>query len=225
MNIYDPIFPYKNLFITARPGMGASTLVANIVNKYLDQGKKCLVFDSETRAFSSHIDRSKVIREKTTIDKIRAFYLLEEYGNLTVTYCPIIHKETLLDVIEKKDYDVIIYEDPVCGFSEFKYQTKELAELTKELREREKIFIFVTHLKRSRIPFMRIERNTLSNSRHRKAIPCFDASAIVYRNGYYEDMGEIDKDIEEIRLYERDRKKYRTVSVDFDFPHQSVKLK
>ena len=34
MNTYDPIFPYKNLFITARPGMGTATLVANIVNEY-----------------------------------------------------------------------------------------------------------------------------------------------------------------------------------------------
>lgn len=39
MKSKDPLYPYQNLFITARPGMGASTLVANIVNKYLDNGK------------------------------------------------------------------------------------------------------------------------------------------------------------------------------------------
>jgi hypothetical protein len=225
MNTRDPNFPYKNLFITARPGMGASTLAANIANKYLNEGKKCLIFDSETRAFLSHIDRSKVIRENTTIDKIRAFSLLEEYGNLTVTYAPIIDKEVLLGVIEEKDYDVIIYEDPFYGFSEFEYQTKELAELTKELRQRGKIFIFVTHLKRSKIPFVRIERNTLSVSRHRKAISCFDATAIVYRNCYYEDFKKADEDIEEIRIYERGKKKYRSVPVEFDFQHQRVKRK
>ena len=37
----NPIYPFKNLFITARPGMGATTLALNIVSKFLDVGKKC----------------------------------------------------------------------------------------------------------------------------------------------------------------------------------------
>ena len=111
MKSKDPLYPYQNLFITARPGMGASTLVANIVNKYLDEGKKCLIFDSETRAFLSYIERAKIIREKTNIDSIRSFSIFEEYGNLTVTFHPIIDKESLLLVIEEKDYDVIVYEE------------------------------------------------------------------------------------------------------------------
>ena len=223
MKSKDPLYPYQNLFITARPGMGASTLVANIVNKYLDEGKKCLIFDSETRAFLSYIERAKIIKEKTNIDSIRSFSIFEEYGNLTVTFHPIIDKESLLLVIEEKDYDVIVYEEAPCLF--FKDRTKELIELAKELRRRGKIFIFVTHLKRRNNPFTHREKNAPSISRHSRAIPHFDATAIVYRNCYYEDFKKANEDIEEIRIYERGKKKYRAVPVEFDFQHQRVKRK
>lgn len=223
MKSKDPLYPYQNLFITARPGMGASTLVANIVNKYLDEGKKCLIFDSETRAFLSYIERAKIIKEKTNIDSIRSFSIFEEYGNLTVTFHPIIDKESLLLVIEEKDYDVIVYEEAPYLF--FKDRTKELIELAKELRRRGKIFIFVTHLKRRNNPFTHREKNAPSISRHSRAILHFDATAIVYRNCYYEDFKKADEDIEEIRIYERGKKKYRAVPVEFDFQHQRVKRK
>ena len=223
MKSKDPLYPYQNLFITARPGMGASTLVANIVNKYLDEGKKCLIFDSETRAFLSYIERAKIIKEKTNIDSISSFSIFEEYGNLTVTFHPIVDKESLLLVIEEKDYDVIVYEEAPYLF--FKDRTKELIELTKELRRRGKIFIFVTHLKRRNNPFTHREKNAPSISRHSRAIPHFDATAIVYRNCYYEDFKKANEDIEEIRIYEQDKKKYRAVPVEFDFQHQRVKRK
>ena len=223
MKSKDPLYPYQNLFITARPGMGASTLVANIVNKYLDEGKKCLIFDSKTRAFLSYIERAKIIKEKTNIDSIRSFSIFEEYGNLTVTFHPIIDKERLLLVIEEKDYDVIVYEEAPYLF--FKDRTKELIELAKELRRRGKIFIFVTHLKRRNNPFTHREKNAPSISRHSRAIPHFDATAIVYRNCYYEDFKKANEDIEEIRIYEQDKKKYRAVPVEFDFQHQIVKRK
>lgn len=48
MKSTDPLFPYQNLFITARPGMGATTLAVNIINKHLDEGKKCLVLRAHT---------------------------------------------------------------------------------------------------------------------------------------------------------------------------------
>ena len=63
----DPIYPYKNLFITARPGVGATTLAVNIVNKYLDQGKKCLVFENPNCFFIDYIDRIKAIKENKCI--------------------------------------------------------------------------------------------------------------------------------------------------------------
>jgi len=223
MKFNDPLFPYQNLFITARPGMGATTLALNIVNKYSDEGKKCLIFDSKTRAFLSYIERARIIKEKTNIDSVRNFSMFEEYGNLTVTFHPIIDKESLLLVIEEKDYDVIVYEESPYLF--FKDRTKELIELAKELRRRGKIFIFVTHLKRRNNPFSHIEKNIPSVSHYRKALPYFDATAIVYRNCYYEDFKKADEDIEEIRIYERGKKKYRAVPVEFDFQHQRVKRK
>ena len=151
------------------------------------------------------------------------FLMFEEYGNLTVTFHPIIDKESLLLVIEEKDYDVIVYEEAPYLF--FKNRTKELIELAKELRRRGKIFIFVTHLKRRNNPFTHREKNAPSISRHSRAIPHFDATAIVYRNCYYEDFKKADEDIEEIRIYERGKKKYRAVPVEFDFQHQIVKRK
>lgn len=220
MKSKDPLYPYQNLFITARPGMGASTLVANIVNKYLDEGKKCLIFDSETRAFLSYIERAKIIKEKTNIDSIRSFSIFEEYGNLTVTFHPIIDKERLLLVIEEKDYDVIVYEEAPYLF--FKDRTKELIELAKELRRRGKIFIFVTHLKRRNNPFTHKEKNAPSISRHSRAIPHFDATVIVYRDSYYTAS---EGGTEELRIYERGEKKYRAVPVEFDFQHQRVTRK
>lgn len=220
MKSKDPLYPYQNLFITARPGMGASTLVANIVNKYLNNGKKCLVFESETRVFLSYVDRAKIIRENTNIDSVRVFPLFEEYGNLTVTCNPFIFADVLLSVIEEKNYDVIVYEEYPYIF--LKNQTKELINLVKELRRKGKIFIFVTHLKRKVNPFTHAEKNIPSASRYRRAISCFDATAIVYRNGYY---NEVEKVIEEIRIYERGKKKYCAVPVEFDFQHQRVKRK
>lgn len=220
MKSTDPLFPYQNLFITARPGMGVSTIVANIVNKYLDEGKKCLVFDAKARPFLNYADRAKVIRENTNIESIRSFPLFEEYGDLTVAYNRFIFSDVLLSVVEEKAADIVIYEENSDML--FKNQTKELVELAKILRRKGKIFIFVTHLKRNRNPFTHTDKNIPSASRFRKAMPFFDATAIVYRNGYYDEVEEV---IEEIRLYERGKKKYRAVPVEFDFQHQRIKRK
>ena len=218
MKLTDPLFPYKNLFITARPGMGASTLVANIVNKYLDEGKKCLIFDSGTRAFLSYIERARIIKEKTNIDSVRNFSMFEEYGNLTATHNYIVWIECLLGAIDEHDADVIVYEEP----ANYPNRSKELIEVAKELRRRGKIFIFVTHLKRRNNPFTHREKNAPSVSRHSRAIPHFDATAIVYRDSYYTAS---EGGIEELRIYERGKKKYRAVPVEFDFQQQRIKRK
>ena len=146
--------------------------------------------------------------------------MFEEYGNLTVAFHPIIDKESLLLVIEEKDYDVIVYEEAPYLF--FKDRTKELIELAKELRRRGKIFIFVTHLKRRNNLFTHREKNAPSVSRHSRAIPHFDATAIVYRDSYYTAS---EGGIEELRIYERGKKKYRAVPVKFNFQHQRVTRK
>lgn len=216
MKSKDPLFPYQNLFITARPGMGASTLAVNIVNKYLDEGKKCLVFEDTECYRLKYIDRMRAIKENIDIDGIYPCY--QEYGNLVATHNYIVWMERLLGAIDEHDADVIVYEEPHNSLN----KSKELIQVTKELRRRGKIFIFVTHLKRKNNFFTHTEKNTPSVSRHRKAIPYFDATAIVYRNFYY---GEVEEVIEEIRIYEQGKRKYRTVPVEFDFQHQRLKRK
>ena len=80
-------FPYQNLFITARPGMGATTLAVNIINKHLDEGKKCLVFAGTHDYSPKYIERVKIIRENGDMnDLLRPS--IEKYGNLSVVGNP-----------------------------------------------------------------------------------------------------------------------------------------
>ena len=72
------------------------------------------------------------------------------------------------------------------------------------------------------IQLMHREKNAPSVSRHSKAIPHFDATAIVYRDSYYTAS---EGGIEELRIYERGKKKYRAVPVEFDFQQQRIKRK
>lgn len=67
MKSTDPIFPYQNLFITSRPGMGSTTLALNIINKYLDEGKKCMVFENIDCFCTGFIERIRVVRENISI--------------------------------------------------------------------------------------------------------------------------------------------------------------
>ena len=216
MKSTDPLFPYQNIFITARPGMGATTLALNIVNKYLDEGKKCLVSENTNCFYTNYIERAKVMREGIAKEITHPCFL--EYGNLKVTYHYIFEIDCVLTAIESCNADVIVYEEPYY----FRDQSKELIKLCEELKRRGKIFIFVTHLKKKNGLFSCGEKITPSASRHRRAISCFDATAIVYRNGYYNEVEEV---TEEIRIYERGKKKYTAVPVEFDFQHQRVKRK
>lgn len=86
MKSKDPLYPYQNLFITARPGMGASTLVANIVNKYLDEGKKCLIFDSETRAFLSILNVQRLSKKRLTSIVFAIFLYLKNMEILQLRF-------------------------------------------------------------------------------------------------------------------------------------------
>ena len=52
----------------------------------------------------------------------------------------------------------------------------------------------------------------------------FDAIAIVYRHEYYS-KGIVDKENQEIRIYEQGSKKYKSVAVDFNFRKQRISLK
>ena len=216
MNTYDPIFPYKNLFITARPGMGTATLVANIVNEYLGEGKKCLVFESTDCSRLTYIDRLKIIKKGLDIDSVLPWVV--ENDNLVVVYNYFFEFEAILALIDKYNADVIVYE----ASKHLLDQKEELIKLVKKLKSSDKVFIFTTHIKRRKNHFTHIEKNTPSVSRHSKAMPYFDATAIVFRDAYYnEGHGEL----EEIRIYEKDNKKYRTVPVEFDFQHQKIKRK
>lgn len=216
MKSKDPLYPYQNLFITARPGMGATTLVTNIINKYLDNGKKCLIFEDTEGFHLTHIERIRMIKENLDIDSIRPWVV--KNGNLVVVYNYFFEFEALLALINEYDADVIVYE----ASRHLLDQKYELIMLAKKLKSIGKTFIFATHIRRKINKFTRFEKNTPSVSHHHKAIPYFDATAIIYRDAYYnEGHGEL----EEIRIYERGKKKYRAVPVEFDFQQQRVTRK
>ena len=212
----DPIFPYQNLFITARPGMGAATLVANILNEYLNEGKKCLVFESTDCSHLTYIDRLKIIKEGLDIDSVLPWVV--ENDNLVVVYNYFFEFEAILALIDKYNADVIVYE----ASKNLLDQKEELIKLVEKLKSVGKVFIFTTQIKRRKNPFTHIEKNAPSVSRHSKTIPYFDATAIIFRDAYYkEGHGEL----EEIRVYESGNKRYRAVPVEFDFQHQDIKRK
>ena len=219
MKSTDPLFPYQNLFITARPGMGATTLAVNIINKHLDEGKKCLVFAGTHDYSPKYIERVKIIRENGDMnDLLRPS--IEKYGNLSVVGNPNIYAELVLRIAEETNPDLIVLEDPHA----IKMIDRELIDLAHYFKKAGKAFVFVTHIKRQINPLTHAEKSTPSASYHRKVIRYFDAVAIVYREEYYNE-GVIDKENQEIRLYERSSKKYKAVAVNFDFHKQCITLK
>lgn len=219
MKSTDPLFSYQNLFITARPGMGATTLAVNIINKYLDEGKKCLVFSGTHDCSPKYIERVKIIRENGDMnDLLRP--RIQKYGNLSVVGNQNIYTELVLRTVEEMNPDLIVLEDPHT----IKMIDRELIDLAHYFKEAGKAFVFVTHIKRKINQFTHIEKSTPSASYHRKAIRYFDTVVIVYRQEYYND-GVIDKENQEIRIYERVSKKYKAMAVDFDFRKQRIVLK
>ena len=212
----DPLFPYRNLFISARPGIGTATLVANIVNKYLENGKKCLVFESTDCSRLTYIDRLKIIKEGLDIDSVLPWVV--ENGNLVVVYNYFFESEALLALVDKYNADVIVCE----ASKNLLDQKEELIRLAERLKSIGKTFIFTTHMRRKINKFTRLEKNTPSVSHHSKATPYFDATAIIYRDSYY---AASERGAQEIRIYERGNKNYCVVPVEFDFQHQRVKRK
>lgn len=210
----DPLYPYKSLFITGLPGVGLTTLAVNIVNKYLDDGKKCLIFENQNFSFIDYIDRIKVIRENKFIDNDIPYF--KKYGNLTVTHNYFFELDCVLFAVEELNADVIVYES--TNF--INEDAKALIKLSEELKNQGKTFIFITHIKRRSTQFYHKDPSKPKYSRYKRAIPHFDATAIVFR-----DMNEDNEYVEEIRLYEKGEKKHRAIPVCFDFPKHKLMLK
>ena len=93
MKSTDPLFPYQNLFITARPGMGATTLAVNIINKHLDEGKKCLVFAGTHDYSPKYIEQSKENNSRATMKSICNEYCV-----------PIIDNTQLSDIVAHPEF-------------------------------------------------------------------------------------------------------------------------
>ncbi|MBP3582962.1 MAG: hypothetical protein J6K44_02870, partial [Clostridia bacterium] len=104
----EPLFPYNNLFITARPGMGGTTLAISIVNKYLDLGKRCLVFENTSGAY--YLERLRALREKKERPICRP--RIDKYGNLTVIYNYFFDSECILSKVIEHSCDLVVYEAP-----------------------------------------------------------------------------------------------------------------
>ena len=215
MKTNQPIFPYQNLFITSRPGMGAPELVANIVNQYLQANRKCLIFASVEGCYYTYSDRIRSIREHMEIEKVHPF--VTEEGKLVTVNNFFFECEVLLSMAERYCAEVVVYEAPRA----LRAQKTELIRLAQQFRQRGILFIFVTTLKRRRIPFTQRELLAPRLSRHRKAMVSFDAVAIPYRQGYY---GKNDGR-DEIRIYEKGERTYRAAFVEFDFTYQRIREK
>ena len=209
--INDPIFPYKNLFITARPGMGATTLIANIVNNYLQYGKKCLIFESVESSRFSFIERIRAIKEDLPMEEVCPWVV--EQGSLVVMYNVFFECDTLLKLADEYEADVVVYEAPKA----LRNQGRDVVRLVEELKHRGKTFIFATHLKRRRNLLSGTEIHRPALSKHKKAIFCFDATVILYSGTYYGKKGG-----EEIRIYEKGHKRFRTVPIEIDSSRQRI---
>ena len=209
----DPLYPYKNLFITARPGAGATTLATNIISKYLDNGKRCLVFENPNCFFIDYIDRIKAIKENKCIKT--DFPYIKKYGNLVVTHHYYFELEFVLTALEEFNADIIVFEESRT----MKEDVKSLIQLARELKKRGKLFIFVTHISKNISRLWHKDPNKPLYSRYRKAIPYFDATAIIDRDIFN------DNDTEKIRLFEKRERKYRSIPIHFDFPKQKVTYK
>ena len=209
----DPLYPYKNLFITARPGAGATTLATNIISKYLDNGKRCLVFENPNCFFIDYIERTKAIKENKCIKT--DFPYIKKHGNLVVTHHYYFELEFVLTALEEFNADIIVFEEAQT----MKEDVKSLIQLARELKKRGKLFIFVTHISKNISRFWHKDPNKPLYSRYRKAIPYFDATAIIDRDIFN------DNDTEKIRLFEKRERKYRSIPIHFDFPKQKVTYK
>ena len=204
----NPIYPYKSLFITGLPGIGTTTLAMNIVKKFLDSGKKCLIFQNTDCFFTDYIERIKCIEENADMNFDKPCF--QKHGNLVVSQHYLFNLECVMMAVDEYKADVIVYEEP----NSFWNKRKELKKLAKELEKQGKIFIFVTHIKRGKY----LKKSKLSNSRHHTAIRHFDAAVMIYRM-------YLEEDVEELRIYEKKTKKRFTVPVHFDFPKQRITLK
>ena len=111
--------------------------------------------------------------------------------------------------------DIIVFEEAQT----MKEDVKSLIQLTRELKKRGKLFIFVTHICKNISRLWHKDPNIPLYSRYRKAIPYFDATVIIDRDIFN------DNDTEKIRLFEKRERKCRSIPIHFDFPKQKVTYK
>lgn len=204
-------FPYQSIFITARPGMGASTLALNIVAEHLRIGKKCIVFENPNLASSYYVRRMKMRQEGRMPQSI--YPTVEEYGGMTAVgglFCDVFK---ILNMSRESGADLVVYE------ATFHPQILDEAViyLADELRKMGKRFIFITKMKRKVCILSGKERNHPAASYHKRAMPRFDAVVIPCRKEYY------GKSLEgEIRVYEKGCRRYKAHAVNFDFGNQRI---
>lgn len=204
-------FPYQSVFITARLGMGASTLALNIVAEHLSAGKKCIVFENPSFAPSYYVRRMKMRQEGVMPQSI--YPTVEEYGGMTVVGGLVCDVFKMLDIARESGADLVVYE------AAFHPQILDEAViyLADGLRKMGKRFVFVTKMKRNLYFLTKNERNDPRTSYHKRAIPHFDAVVIPCRGEYYGKGCE-----GEIRVYEKGRRRYTAHAVDFDFEKQRI---
>jgi methionine synthase II (cobalamin-independent) len=122
--------------------------------------------------------------------------------------------EFVLTAVEEFNVDIIVFEE-----SRTMKDIKSLVRLIRELKKRGKVFIFVTHISKKISRFWHKDPNIPLYSRYRKAIPYFDATAIIDRDIFN------DNDTEKIRLFEKRKRKYQSIPIHFDFLKQKVTYK
>ena len=210
---YGPIAPYQSVFITARPGMGATTLATCIANAFLDTGARCLIFANAYRLSAHYAERIRLIREGGRLEDM--FRMENTYGKLTVVDNNYLESYSVLRKVEETSPDVVIFEEPYF----LAMKERDLVLLSECLRSQDICFVFVTHIKRRRCLWFGGEQNTPQASLHRRLARHMDAVCIPYREEYYREERER---CEEIRIYERGARSYRCVRVEFDFSKQRV---
>ena len=205
---------YQNLFITSRPGMGATTLLVNIINERHKNGDKILIFAPGDSVSDKFMDRIKVLNGEAKAEQIFP-KSKHKYGNITVIDNNFLDARYIMNCVMEEDNDLIVIDESPCS----KMSTREIVKLATQLKRFNRKFIFVTHLKRKISRITKKEINSPKVSHHRRAINCFDATMIVYREEYYSSEERND----EIRIYEKGAKLLYSVNVTFDFNTQQVK--
>ena len=194
--------------------MGATTLLVNIINERQKNGDKILIFAPGDSVSDKFMDRIKVLNGEAKAEQIFP-KSKHKYGNITVIDNNYLDARHIMNCVMEEDNDLIVIDESPCS----KMSTREIVKLATQLKRFNRKFIFVTQLKRKISRITKKEINSPKVSHHRRAINCFDATMIVYREEYYSTEERND----EIRIYEKGAKLPYSVNVTFDFNTQQVK--